>query len=411
VDDLPYPSPPDQALQAYYGLPSEIAFCRRCVISNQRPNSTVEFLNRPSTAKQVTNFDKEGLCGGCRLAYRKANEIDWAKREQELRELCDRHRRNDGRYDCVIPGSGGKDSGYVSHILKYKYGMNPLTVTWSPHRYTQIGWQNLQSWIHSGFDNYLCTPNGKLHRLLTRLAFENLCHPFQPFIIGQKFVGPRFSSFFDIPLIMYGENPAEYGDTNDPDRPTMDPSFFTVDFDINKYYLGGVSVPDLIKEYGVDIRDLNAYFPPDANRVREVRTEVHYISYYLRWDPQANFYYAVENTGYIPNPQRTQGTYSKYCSIDDVIDHLHYYTTFIKFGMGRATYDAAQEIRTGKITREEGVALVRRYDAEFPSERFAEIVEYMGITEERFWQVINDARSPHLWQKEGGEWKLRHQVS
>ena len=61
--------------------------------------------------------------------------------------MCDKFRRNDGRFDVIVPGSGGKDSAYVSHILKNKYGMNPLTVTWAPHSYTEIGWKNFISWI------------------------------------------------------------------------------------------------------------------------------------------------------------------------------------------------------------------------------------------------------------------------
>ena len=105
--------------------------------------------------------------------------------------LCDRYRRNDGHYDCLVPGSGGKDSFYAAHKLKYEFGMNPLTVTWAPHIYTDWGWQNFQAWIHAGFDNYLFTPNGRVHRLLTRLAMEKLFHPFQPFIMGQMYFPPR----------------------------------------------------------------------------------------------------------------------------------------------------------------------------------------------------------------------------
>ena len=100
---------------------------------------------------------------------------------------------------------------FQSHILKYKYGMNPLTVTWSPHLYTDWGWRNFQRWIHAGFDNILVTPNGKTHRLLTRLAVENLFHPFQPFIIGQKCLAPKVAASHGIKLVFYGENEAEYG--------------------------------------------------------------------------------------------------------------------------------------------------------------------------------------------------------
>jgi hypothetical protein len=168
-----------------YGLPLDVRFCKRCVISNQRPNSTVEFKNSPEIQKQTIQFDAEGVCDACRAVERK-KDIDWTKRESELRALCDRHRSTDGSYDCLVPGSGGKDSFMAAHLLKYKYGMHPLTVTWAPALYTPWGWRNQQSWIHAGFDNYLVTPNGRTHRLLARLALEKLFHPFQPFILGQK---------------------------------------------------------------------------------------------------------------------------------------------------------------------------------------------------------------------------------
>jgi N-acetyl sugar amidotransferase len=397
--------------EAFYGLPRNVVFCSRCVISNQRPSSVVEFKSKAGDPKPTIKFDEEGVCSACRFADKKEKVIDWAQREEELRELCAKHRSQDGRYDCIIPGSGGKDSAFTAHILKYKYGMNPLTVTWAPHKYTEVGWKNFQGWIHAGFDNILVTPNGKVHQLLTRLAFETLCHPFQPFIIGQRLIGSRFSGMFGVPLIFYGENQAEYGNNiEENDRPTMDPAFFMAEPDPDTLVLGGVPARQLVEEYGVSRNDLNPYLPIDPQRLREVGTEVHYLSYYLKWDPQECYYYAAEHTDFQVNTERTEGSYSKYSSIDDRIDPLHYYTTYIKFGIGRATYDAAQEIRNHKITREEGVALVHRFDHEFPSTYFQEILEYMGITEERFWEVIDRARSPHLWKKENGSWVLRHRV-
>ena len=397
--------------EAKYGLPLKVIFCRRCVMSNQRPSSVVEFKNQPSDAKPTIEFDEEGICAACRYAEMKAT-IDWRERERELRALCDQHRSRDGSYDCIIPGSGGKDSAFTAHILKYKYGMNPLTVTWAPHKYTEIGWDNFQRWIESGLDNLLYSPNGRLHRLLTKLSFENLVHPFQPFVIGQRLIGPRFSTLYNIPLVFYGENPAEYGNSiSENDSPTMNMSFFHGNTrDVNALFLGGLPVEELIKHHRVEIKDLNPYLPVDGDRVRTTGTQVHYLGYYLRWDPQECFYYASENTGFQPNDERTEGSYSKYSSIDDRIDPLHYYTTFIKFGVGRASYDAAQEIRNDKITRDEGVALVKRYDAEFPAKYFQEILAYMDISEGQFWKVVDAARSPHLWKFEAGEWRLRHVV-
>jgi hypothetical protein len=139
--------------------------------------------------------------------------------------------------------------------------------------------------------------------------------------------------------------------------------------------------------------------------------EVHYLGYYLKWVPQECYYYAVEHANFEAKTERTEGTYSKYNSIDDRMDCLHYFTTYIKFGIGRASYDAAQEIRNGHLTREDGVALVQRFDGEFPKKWFQENLDYMDVTEARFWEVVDQFRSPHLWAKDGAQWRLRHQVS
>lgn len=414
-------------LETFYGLPKEVVFCKSCVISNQRPNSAVEYQHTKESKKATIHFNEAGVCDACRLAEEKNHKIDWGLREKELIELCDRFRKNDGSYDCLVPGSGGKDSFYAAYKLKYEYGMHPLTVTWAPHIYTEWGWKNFQSWIHAGFDNYLCTPNARVHRLLTRLAVENLFHPFQPFIIGQKALAPKMAALFNIPLVFYGENEAEYGNPiQDTKTAQRDWTYFSAE-DKSKIFLGGTSVADLKQYYGVDEHDITPYMPERPERLAQVGVQVHYLGYYLKWHPQECYYYAVENGGFQASPERTPGTYSKYNSIDDRIDDFHYYTTNVKFGIGRATYDAAQEIRNEEITREEGVALVRKFDGEFP-ERFAdEIFAYLSIPSKEFPVATNmfeqpimdrayfmaladQFRSPHLWKKENGRWKLRHTV-
>lgn len=414
-------------LAAKYGLPNEVSFCTRCVISNQRPNSAVEYSHTKASVKKTIHFDHEGVCDACRLADQKHNQIDWTEREKRLMELCDRHRSKDGSYDCIVPGSGGKDSFFAAHILKYKYGMHPLTVTWAPHIYTDWGWKNQQSWIHSGFDNYLCTPNGRVHRLLTRLAVENLFHPFQAFMFGQKSLAPKMALLHKIPLVFYGENEAEYGNPIlDTQSAKRDWSYFTAE-DKSKIHLGGTSIAELKENYGLKSCDLDPYLPANPMQIEEQNVEVHYLGYYLKWHPQSCYYYAVEHGGFQASPERTPGTYSKYNSIDDRIDDFHYYTTFTKFGIGRATYDAAQEIRSRDITRDEGVALVKRFDGEFP-ERFAEeIFSYLSINANEFPQaslmfeqpkmdrdyfmdLADQFRSPHLWKRENGVWRLRHTV-
>ena len=411
-----------------YGLPREVKFCSRCVISNQRPNSVVEYQHNRESKKQTIFFDEQGVCDACRFAESKRTQIDWTARERELRELCDRYRRDDGAYDCLVPGSGGKDSFYAAHVLKYKYGMHPLTVTWAPHIYTEWGRRNHEAWIHAGFDNYLCTPNGRVHRLLTRLAVQNLFHPFQPFILGQKALAPKLAVLFRLPLVFYGENEAEYGNPLQDTTTALRSSSYYAATDPADLYLGGVSVRELEEGYGVRRNDVQPYLPANPSDLESLGVQVHYLGYYLKWHPQSCYYYAVEHGRFEASPERTPGTYSKYNSIDDRIDDFHYWTTHVKFGLGRASYDAAQEIRSGDITRDEGVALVRRFDGEWP-ERFAdEIFNYLSIrpqefqdaakmfeqpimTREYFLELADEFRSPHLWRRSpSGEWQLRHTV-
>ncbi len=399
-----------EKLEAKYGLPEKVVFCKRCVMSNQRPASAVEFKHTINSKKVTLNIGEDGVCDACRQADEKEN-IDWGKREEELLRLLDKHRRNDGDYDCIVPGSGGKDSAFQSHVLKYKYGMHPLTVTWPPILYTDYGYRNFRRWIEvGGFDNVSFNQNGRVMKLLTRLSIENILHPFQTFILGQKNFGPKIALHYNIPLIFYGENEAEYGNPIADNATSLrDKSYYSMK-NINEMYLGGVSVKELMDRYHVDLVDLMTYLPAPYEQIEKSRIEVHYLGYYLKWTPQEVYYYAVENTGFEARPFRTQGTYSKYNSIDDKIDDLHYYTTFIKFGLGRATYDASQEIRNKHLTREEGVALVKRFDGEFPDKYFDEIMDHIGMTRDRFMELCDQFRSPHLWVKEDGEWKLRHAV-
>lgn len=392
-----------------HGLPEEVIFCKKCCISNQRPSTKREFSKKSSKDTETVGFGDDGICDTCKwFEFKKT--IDWEQREKELEELCNRFRRNDGSYDVIVPSSGGKDSFYVAHQLKYKYGMNPLTVTWAPHQYTDIGWKNFESMIDAGFDNVLVTPNGKIHRVLTRLAFENLVNPFQPFIIGQKNVAPRAALQYGVQLIMYGENQAEaHNKLEENFSPLMDISHFCKK-DGEELYFGGVHVNDL-KNHGVEEKDLYLYKPLDEKDIINAGLEVHFYSFYKNWSPQENYYYAMEHSGFKSNPDgRSEGTYTKFASLDDKIDGQHYFTMYIKFGQGRAMNDVNRDIRDGFISREEGIELINKYDGEFPVKYFQEVLDYMGISEERYWEVLDNARSPHLWEKLNGEWQLKHKT-
>lgn len=373
-----------------YNLPEKVKFCKKCTISNQRPRIT---------------FDNNGVCSACNYAEYKRKKIDWNIREQEFLKLLDEYRSNDGSYDVLVPCSGGKDGGYVAHSLKFKYKMNPLTVTWSPLLYTDIGKKNLQSFINSGFDHVLGSPNPKITKKLTKLSFEKLGDPFQPFIYGQVNFPLKTAINNNIRLIMYGENQeAEYGgDISKANIPTRNVE------DFNKYYFSGKDV-DFWKSAGITEKDLNCFKGPSVEEIKKKNIKIHFFGYYHFWDPQENYYYCQENTGYQANHQRTEGTYSKYASIDDKIDGFHYYLAYIKFGLGRSTSDTAHEIRDEKINRQEGIQLVKKFDHEFPKKYFEEFLDFCEINEEFFFEVIDSWRSNHLWKKVGKEWKLKFPI-
>jgi N-acetyl sugar amidotransferase len=395
--------------EAFFGLPENVEFCTKCVISNQRPNSTVEMKNK-NTKKATIKFTN-GICSACSYNTDKIG-IDWGLREKELFNLLNPYRSKDGSYDVLVPSSGGKDSSFTAHILKYKYKMNPLCLTWAPNIFTRAGWNNFNNLSRKGgIDSILYTPNGKIHSYLTKLAFENIGHPFQPFIHGQKIIGPKMAKKFGIKLIMYGENQAEYGNLlEDNTSPFMEPSFFSIDNPLDMLF-GGASVKDIIKNTDFEFEDFIPYIPPTPKEIKESEIKVSYLGFFEKWDPQECFYYAVDNTGFEPSYERSIGTYSRYTEIDDKIVPFHFYMTYIKFGIGRATYDSAQEVRNKKITRDEAVNLVNKFDGELPEKYLKEFCEYINISIEKFHKIVNSFRSPHLWTKSNGVWKLNHTVS
>jgi len=268
-----------------------------------------------------------------------------------------------------------------------------------------------------GFNNLMASPNGKLHRKLSHIAFDALGDAWQPFAYGQMCYAFHIAQAFDIKLVFFGENgEAEY---------SGDPRVFNLrgmPFDIwAEQYFKGIMVEDLI-QYGLeetdylskndyDESDLLFYRPPDLDAIRKQGVEFHWFSYYKKWVPQENYYLASEHTGFQANPTgRSEGTYSKYASLDDQMDGFHFYLAFIKFGIGRTTSDAAHEVRDSHITREEGAALVKQFDGEFPRRWFKEFLTYLDITEEHFWNVVDRYRQPHIWKQENGVWKLRQAV-
>ena len=386
----------------YDEIDKEVKFCKNCVVSNQRPR---------------TKFNSDGICFPCIWSYEKDFVIDWSLREKELIELLEKQKKNNGEFDVVVPGSGGKDSFYVAHQLKEKYGMNPLCCTWAPFEWTSIGWQNFRNWTNSGFPNITCHQNGVLHRKLSKLALELVGDAWQPFTYGQKAWAFHVAEKFNISLIFYGENgELEYGGSEKYKYlPKEGPEEWEYE------YLKGVTVDKLLaigKERGIlsqrEFLDpsISFYKAPDPNKILESGIEMHWYSYYKKWTPQENYYYAAKY-GNLRNNNfgHSEGTYTKHVSLDDMLDGFHWYLSYMKFGMGRCSRDVQTDIRRNHITREEGIRLVNKFDGNFPKKYFKWFLDYTMITEDFFWEVMDFYREiSNVWEKNNDIWNLKEEA-
>lgn len=377
-------------------LPKKVEFCKICVISNQRPR--ISFI--------------DGVCSACKHTMNK-KQIDYKSKKDQLHSFLKKFKKKKD-WDVIIPCSGGKDSSRVAHTLKYEFGMNPLCVTFAPNRYTEIGLENFENFVSSGFSVLNFFFNGKLYKKLSRIAFEELGDNFTPFVFGQMSYCYHIAQKFGIGLVFWGENAElEYGGDetivkNDKIDTSLSDAIYWKGSNVNELISVGLKkYPNVLKEE--DICDADLIFLNTPKNVESLETA--WMSTFMDWKPQDNFYYAVQNTGFKPNPYISEGTFSKYASLDDKLDWLHYYMMFIKFGIGRATSDACREIREGLITREEACLLVNRYDGELTKKYFDHTLNYLNLDKKNFFRIVDSFRLDHIWTKSGANYKLRHTAS
>ena len=132
-----------------------IYWCKNCLNMSTRPR---------------IKFNEKGICNACNYLDKK-NKENYDERKKELVEICNQYRSKKGYYDCIVPWSGGKDSSYIAHRLKFEHHMNPLLVTFAPLIPTAVGQKNRESLINLGFDHYYFRPNQKVSKLLSKRFF------------------------------------------------------------------------------------------------------------------------------------------------------------------------------------------------------------------------------------------------
>jgi N-acetyl sugar amidotransferase len=355
----------------------------------------------PASSAVPLNFDENGACSGCRVADQKAR-IDWDKRRRMFERLIEEYRAKDGKnYDCLIPVSGGKDSYFQVHIIKKVWGLNPLLVTYHGNNYTETGMQNLIN-MREIFevDHIFFTPSIGVLKKLNRICFRQIGDMNWHAHCGIFTYPIRVAVGENVPLMIWGEH-------GFMDLGGMHSYSDFVEFTYrhrHEHSLRGYEWYDFLEE-GLTEKDLLPFQYPSDEEIERVGVRGIYLSNYFPWDANNHAPMVIEKYGFKVSPTPFDRTYRRMSNLDDMHENgVHDYLKYIKFGYGRATDHACKDIRAGKITREEGIELVRKYDHRKPSD-LKRWLAYVGMAEEEFDRICDTFRDPRVWWKdEKGNW-------
>lgn len=364
-------------------------WCSNCLAMSTRPR---------------IGFDANGRCNACQWAETKKT-LDWDARLNELNDLLDSVRRSDGKFDCLVPVSGGKDGSYVAYNLKHKYGMNPLAVTVTPALALELGEENLRAFVQSGYDHLSVNPNSEAMRTLNRIGFEEMGFPYYGWLIAIHTAVLRIAVSFGIELIFYGEDgEVEYGGA----AGTNVIPVYGTDY-MRKIYLES-GYDKVLANSGLTDNELFFFRFPDEQDLASNDIKVTHWSYYENWDPYRNYLVAKEHCGLKEAENTNPGTFTNYAQNDQALYALHTYLMYLKFGFGRANQDACIEIRRGALDRGQAVNLVRLYDGLYPHEHLETYLNYYQMTKEEFDNALDRWADDTLFEKVDGYWKPKFEI-
>lgn len=370
---------------------SELKICKKCLMLSTRPR---------------LHYNSEDVCSACEWAEEKRTVVDWTKREAELQAMCDKYRRTDGRFDVVVPVSGGKDSSMVAHKLKHKYGMHPLciNINHAPETDTELNTINLHNFIGNGFDTIRIYPNPKVVQKLDKAGLVKYGQPYMGWMYAMVIAPIKVALLFDIPFIMYGEEgEVEYGGSTE----LKNVATYSMEH-VKRLYLSGISLEDLNEEITGE-ENVWWWTAPSEEEIARIAPSVAHWSYFENWNSEANYKYAKEYVGLKEASINSSGTYNSYAQTDSMQYPLHAYFMYLKFGFGRCTQDVCIDIRSGAMTRDEGKKYIREYDEVYPEIYEEKYLEYYNMTREEFYDNIDKWANKELLFKDKttGRWKKR----
>ncbi len=349
-----------------------------------------------------------GICNACNYWFKTAREIDWEKRYEMLDEICNVYRGKGDPWDVIVGVSGGKDGSYVAYKMREDFGMNPLCVTFSPPMQTEIGRQNLENFRNKGdFDLIEIRPKPSVYKRLCKKMFTEQARCKFPFVIGIFTAVSQIALKFNIPFIMGGEQGEQIysGDSKYDDL-----DFITPEFVVDVYHEGN-NLRHLIGK-GFTRQELSWWLLPSVKEMTR-KLQFTWWSKWEAWDDQLHRDLAVDKCGLEILHDPSIGTMTHGSQIDDVLQDLHQYEMFIKYGHGRATADVNLAIHANRMTRKEAVEIVREKDGIFPDEYLQNYLDFFEMTNRQFWEVLSNHVNRDILKLGKGNkpWVLKKGVS
>src|SRR3989338_2621883 len=358
-----------------------LKYCKKCVMPNTKPD---------------LNFDEDGVCDACRSAERKAQAIDWSARKKEFEEIIQRYKSKDGKnYDCIVQVSGGKDSTYQTYIIKHVYKLNPLCVCFEPTYQTPRGKKNLDNLSSLGVDLVYFRKNPVVYKKMVIEGFKRVGDNEWPNHIGIFTVPVNMAVKFKIPLLIWGENSQlEYG------GPAAARNKNTLDRRWLEEFGGllGNRLDDMVGVGGITKKDLLPYTYPSQEELDTVGVTGLFLGYYFPWDARRQVA-VIKNYGFnVKDDGPIEGTYTNYENLDESTVGLHDYLKFVKYGFGRATDHACLDIRNQRISRAEGLMLIKKYDGKYPYYCIKKFMEYTGLTKKDVDCIIDSFTNKQIFE-------------
>ena len=363
-----------------------IKYCRHCVYPETKPD---------------LSLDKNQICDACRFIDVK-DTTDWELRKKQLIEILEKFKNKDGsNYDCIIPVSGGKDSTFQAYIIKKEFGLNPLCVSYHLPEFTDLGRQNLENLKNLGVDCLEFTPNPEICRKMQKTALIEFGDAQWPEHFGIFTVPVQVAVKYNVPLIIWGENPqSDYG------GPLKDMENQYLDRKWCENYgtrVGGKSQsfigPEIMLKHGIERKFLNPYIYPSDEEINNVGVTGIFLGQFIRWNIQAQLK-KVQELGFKVHDGPTEGTFTNYENLDNKIQGIHDYFKWIKFGYGRCSDSASVQIRLKQINREEGLKLVKQHEGKLPEKFLNEFLKQWNMSRDEFLCIVDKFTNKELFKQD-----------